>query len=99
LFAWAALKDWPASSHGIRPLRFRRRLDGEQRGLPFSALTSPDLLIESEDMLEISEEDLAAFNRLVQDGLIEVVRIEDGMQYYRIASEFAGALETTDPGR
>lgn len=58
------------------------------------------MLIGSEDVLEISEEDPAAFNRLVQDGLIEVVRIEDGMPYYRIASsKFAGALETTGPGR
>jgi hypothetical protein len=38
--------------------------------------------IESEDVaLEVSEEDLAAFNSLVQDGLIEVVMIEDGMPY------------------
>jgi hypothetical protein len=50
--------------------------------------------------VEIDEEDLAAFNSLVQDGLIEVVTIEDGMPYYRIASEFAGPLEpTTGPGR
>src|ERR1035441_778257 len=56
--------------------------------------------VESEDVVEISEEDLAAFNSLVQDGLIEVVTIEDGMPYYRIASEFAGPLEpTTGPGR
>jgi hypothetical protein len=47
--------------------------------------------------MEVSEEDLAAFNNLVQDGLIEVVRIEDGIPYYRIASEFAGPLETTGP--
>jgi hypothetical protein len=33
--------------------------------------------------------DQAAFNNLVQDGLIEVMLIEDGMPYYRIASEFA----------
>jgi hypothetical protein len=51
---------------------------------------------ESEDLaLEASEEDLLAFNSLVQDGLIEVVMIEDGMPYYRISSEFAGA---TGPG-
>ena len=31
--------------------------------------------------------------------LIEVVSIEDGMPYYRIASEFAGPLEPTGPGR
>ena len=48
--------------------------------------------------LEVSEEDLAAFNNLVQDGLIEVVLIEDGMPYYRIASEFAGPLEPMGPG-
>ena len=48
--------------------------------------------------MDVSEEDLAAFNSLVQDGLIEVVRIEDGMPYYRIASEFAGPLEATGPG-
>ena len=56
--------------------------------------------IESEDVVEIDEEDLAAFNSLVQDGLIEVVMIEDGQPFYRIASEFAGPLEpTTGPGR
>jgi hypothetical protein len=57
--------------------------------------------LESEGMgMEISDEDLAAFNSLVQDGLIEVVAIdEDGMPYYRIASEFAGPLQTTGPGR
>ena len=49
--------------------------------------------------MKVSEEDLAAFNSLVQDGLIEVVMIEDGMRYYRIASEFAGALDPTGPGR
>jgi hypothetical protein len=56
--------------------------------------------IESEATdLEVREEDLVAFNNLVQDGLIEVVLIEDGMPYYRIASEFAGPLETTQgPG-
>jgi hypothetical protein len=49
--------------------------------------------------VEVSEEDLAAFNSLVQDGLIEVVSIdEDGMPYYRIATEFAGPLEATGPG-
>ncbi len=48
--------------------------------------------------MEVSEEDLAAFNSLVQDGLIEVVLIEDGMPYYRIASEFAGPLEPAGPG-
>jgi hypothetical protein len=49
--------------------------------------------------LEVSEEELsAAFNSLVQDGLIEVVLIEDGMPYYRIASEFAGPLEPIGPG-
>jgi hypothetical protein len=47
---------------------------------------------ESEDLVEIDEEDLAAFNSLVQDGLIEVVMIEDGQPFYRIASEFAGPL-------
>jgi hypothetical protein len=41
---------------------------------------------------------ISAFNNLVQDGLIEVVRIEGGMPYYRIASEFAGPLATTGPG-
>jgi hypothetical protein len=45
--------------------------------------------------VEVDEEDLAAFNSLVQDGLIEVVIIQDGMPYYRIASEFAGPLEET----
>jgi len=30
----------------------------------------------------------------VQDGLIEVVLIEDGTPYYRIATEFVGPLET-----
>jgi hypothetical protein len=55
--------------------------------------------LESEDVVEVSEEDLAAFNSLVQDGLIEVVSIdEDGMPYYRIATEFAGPLEATGPG-
>ncbi len=52
--------------------------------------------------MEISDEDLAAFNVLVQEGYIEVVRIDDdGQPYYRIASEFAGPLEqtTTGPGR
>jgi hypothetical protein len=50
--------------------------------------------------LEISEEDLAAFNCLVQDGLIEVVAIDEyGMPYDHIASEFAGPLETTGSGR
>ena len=29
-------------------------------------------------MVEIDEEDLAAFNSLVQDGLFEVLMIEDG---------------------
>jgi hypothetical protein len=47
--------------------------------------------------MEVDEEDLAAFNSLVQDGLIEVVTIEDGMPYYRIASEFAGPLEAMGP--
>jgi hypothetical protein len=62
-----------------------RRLDSTARGM---------------GGMEISDEDLAAFNSLVQDGLIEVVAIdEDGMPYYRIASEFAGPLETTGPGR
>jgi hypothetical protein len=56
--------------------------------------------IESEDVVEIDVEDLAAFNSLVQDGLIEVVTIEDGQPYYRIASEFAGPLDpTTSPWR
>jgi hypothetical protein len=56
--------------------------------------------IESEDVVEIDDEDLAAFNSLVQDGLIEVVMIEDGQPFYRIASEFAGPLEpSTGPGR
>ncbi len=57
-------------------------------------------MVESEATdLEVSEEDLsAAFNNLVQDGLIEVVLIEDGMPYYRIASEFAGPLEPMGPG-
>ena len=50
--------------------------------------------------MEIDEEDLAAFNSLVQDVLIEVVMIEDGQPYYRIATEFAGPLEPTPgPGR
>jgi hypothetical protein len=50
--------------------------------------------------VEIDEEDLAAFNSLVQDGLIEVLTIEDGMPYYRIALEYAGSLEPmTGPGR
>jgi hypothetical protein len=56
--------------------------------------------VDFEDVAEISAGDLAAFNSLVQDGLIEVVSIEDGMPYYRIASEFAGPLEPmTGPGR
>jgi hypothetical protein len=57
----------------------------------------PTIGIESEDVVETEEEDLAAFNALVQDGSIEVVAIEDGMPYYRIASEFAGPLEPTGP--
>ena len=49
--------------------------------------------------LELSDEDLsAAFNSLVQDGMIEVVLIENGMPYYSIASEFAGPLEPMGPG-
>jgi hypothetical protein len=55
--------------------------------------------VDCEDVAEINEEDLAAFNSMVQDGLIEVVSIEDGMPYYRIASKFAGPLEPTGPGR
>jgi hypothetical protein len=40
---------------------------------------------------QITAEDLDALNTLVQDGLIEVVWIEDGIPSYRLAKEFTAA--------
>jgi len=37
---------------------------------------------------EVSDEDLAALNELVQSRLAEVVMIEDGEPFYRLASSF-----------
>jgi hypothetical protein len=37
---------------------------------------------------EVSDEDLAALNELVQSGLAEVVTLEDGQPHYRLASRF-----------
>jgi hypothetical protein len=38
---------------------------------------------------EVSDEDhLAALNELIQSGLAEVVMIEDGEPFYRLASSF-----------
>jgi hypothetical protein len=37
---------------------------------------------------EVSDEDLASLNELVQSGLAEVVMIADGEPFYRLASSF-----------
>jgi hypothetical protein len=37
-------------------------------------------------MNEVTKEDLEALNELVQSGLVEVVSIEDGEPFYRLAS-------------
>ena len=37
---------------------------------------------------EVSDEDLAALNELIQSGLAEVAIIEDGEPFYRLESSF-----------
>ena len=41
---------------------------------------------------KISVEDLDALNTLVQDGLIEVAWIKDGIPFYRLAKRFTAPL-------
>jgi hypothetical protein len=46
--------------------------------------------------MEPSAEDLTALNLLVQVGLAEVVTIEDGEVFYRLASRFKTSPEPSD---
>ena len=49
-------------------------------------------------MRKVSQEDLDALNALVQDGLVEVVRInEDGEPSYRLASRFTVVESLPEP--
>jgi hypothetical protein len=47
---------------------------------------------------QITAEDLDALNTLVQDGLIEIAWIEDGIPSYRLAKEFTAGADSYDAG-